>query len=964
MDVDELRRKRVKLFDSQSARHGHGEANSSSTAANLNMTANDTYPATFPQRLPHPRHQAGYPPNMDPPPSAPSISDDERYARELQAEIERQEKPQYRAGNKPFVLPSHLANPPTEDEKREQERQKQFTDQLYKSFGSKYYLPPNNFDFQPDAPWTEDMAAEDEKLARELQAQMDRDDYDYPLLPLPASSPNPHVQLPPTSNASTRSMAHDIDESIDAFVVCEFAGTVIAVDCGICGCRITIDQEKLVTLFKSVVAEPGCEQVKFLIKCSACAGKTCPGCATAVTASGMSYGSTARNAVHEIWHCDRGRLALIWFLLCGYDHVVIHNKPQTASNQKPKTPAPDDELTGRSRSKGKQKGFSGIGYSSNGGDDYDDDDHYSEMEQYFLSDPHYVHFKGWKGNTGANMQGSQKKRHKRKVSVPKPAPVDPDDSITTHIMCLVSAALPSITDRLPATEFDFGPPQFLASMLRRSSILDKAAELLRNDSLDDASQRYWLYDSVIAFTSALNSGGQLMTSILHELRQINKAGHDLLKVSFSQPTRVTGESVDTAQSLATCMDNLARQSERMMKVMQGSADDIENEEEQRTLLLCTMISDCAASISKESAKLRSAAPVAGTQQKNDGEWQKDLVILPVADDTIMKHHHHAPQAKALLEVTSPPRRRLAHIFKEIVTLETSLPPGIFVRYGETRPDVMKIVIIGPQGTPYENGMFEFDLFCPLEYPNVPPMMILRTTGGNTVGFNPNLYADGKVCLSLLGTWQGETWEPGKSTLLQVLVSIQAMIFNDEPWCNEPGRESHRGSEQSKSHNRYLYDKVVKFGMIEWLENKRSRAPASKKGTDRYGHVLGTSTSDNKVKEEDIWADVAKKHFEAAEDEIIKTVCNWVNDKPPPPRAGARTGNGKQVPFSGAGRTIADAENKSGPSTSPPFHPSKLKQSGNLASKLKEVVKELQSNSRSCADFYGYQEEGPWGDEGI
>ena len=38
-------------------------------------------------------------------------------------------------------------------------------------------------------------------------------------------------------------------------------------------------------------------------------------------------------------------------------------------------------------------------------------------------------------------------------------------------------------------------------------------------------------------------------------------------------------------------------------------------------------------------------------------------------------------------------------------------------------------------------------------------------------FNPNLYNDGKVCLSLLGTWEGaagEKWNAQTSTLLQVL----------------------------------------------------------------------------------------------------------------------------------------------------------------------------------------------------
>ena len=50
-----------------------------------------------------------------------------------------------------------------------------------------------------------------------------------------------------------------------------------------------------------------------------------------------------------------------------------------------------------------------------------------------------------------------------------------------------------------------------------------------------------------------------------------------------------------------------------------------------------------------------------------------------------------------------------------------------------------------------------------------------------------LYANGKVCLSLLGTWHGgsraEEWTD-TSTLLQVFVSIQALIFVKYPAWNE------------------------------------------------------------------------------------------------------------------------------------------------------------------------------------
>ena len=66
--------------------------------------------------------------------------------------------------------------------------------------------------------------------------------------------------------------------------------------------------------------------------------------------------------------------------------------------------------------------------------------------------------------------------------------------------------------------------------------------------------------------------------------------------------------------------------------------------------------------------------------------------------------------------------------------------------------------------------------------------------------NPNLYEDGKVCLSLLNTWSGlanENWIPGTSTMLQVLVSIQGLILNAEPYFNEPGYEYSSGTVQGK-----------------------------------------------------------------------------------------------------------------------------------------------------------------------
>jgi hypothetical protein len=55
----------------------------------------------------------------------------------------------------------------------------------------------------------------------------------------------------------------------------------------------------------------------------------------------------------------------------------------------------------------------------------------------------------------------------------------------------------------------------------------------------------------------------------------------------------------------------------------------------------------------------------------------------------------------------------------------------------------RVAIVGPTETPYENGLFEFDLWCPQNYPFESPKVLFKGTGGGRVRLNPNLYADGK-----------------------------------------------------------------------------------------------------------------------------------------------------------------------------------------------------------------------------
>nr|KAG5697864.1 hypothetical protein BaRGS_017121 [Batillaria attramentaria] len=140
---------------------------------------------------------------------------------------------------------------------------------------------------------------------------------------------------------------------------------------------------------------------------------------------------------------------------------------------------------------------------------------------------------------------------------------------------------------------------------------------------------------------------------------------------------------------------------------------------------------------------------------------------------------------------SNPRSFNAAVKKELKLLKSSLPEGIIVKGYEDRMDLFSVLIEGPASTPYEDGVFIFDVMLPHDYPANPPHFKYLSFCHDRL--NPNLYADGKVCVSLLGTWAGkgmEVWTD-KSNLLQVLVSIQGLILVDEPYYNEAGYERQR-----------------------------------------------------------------------------------------------------------------------------------------------------------------------------
>ncbi|KAF8486525.1 hypothetical protein JB92DRAFT_3024154 [Gautieria morchelliformis] len=198
-----------------------------------------------------------------------------------------------------------------------------------------------------------------------------------------------------------------------------------------------------------------------------------------------------------------------------------------------------------------------------------------------------------------------------------------------------------------------------------------------------------------------------------------------------------------------------------------------------------------------------------------------IILNSKDDETAPNYKFYFNSEARMLANADIPKRSLA-IAKELAILTTNLPvawdSSVFLRVDETRVDIIKCLITGPEGTPYHNGCYLFDIFLGPNYNQTPPSVKYLTTGGGRYRFNPNLYADGKVCLSLLGTWSGPGWIPGKSTLLQVLISIQSMILCEEPYLNEPGWAGSAGTSQSAAYSANVRRMVVNTAMLGCLRN--------------------------------------------------------------------------------------------------------------------------------------------------
>ncbi|KAL9595308.1 MAG: hypothetical protein Q9219_006530 [cf. Caloplaca sp. 3 TL-2023] len=546
-----------------------------------------------------------------------------------------------------------------------------------------------------------------------------------------------------------------------------------------------------------------------------CGVLTCLGCGEGAQLGNPKY-IAEYEGIKLDYCCTKGALLVAWIVLCHYDNMELMLQGRNQQNQA----AAKQMQASRGPSTGKGTGYGGsmLIMQSN-------PFAYDAIHSAVAADEGY------------RRRGLQQALNFRQADAET-------DGLTKWILGVLVELLP----RRNNTTKRVNP--IMASMIELSLLQDRVGELLRNDSLQDVDKRAYLYFAAFEFVGRLGANPKL-DYLVTEDRFRKKQSAGLYTISLADCggkgkekaqsyLTVASRSEGMAASLVSCLTNLAKQSTVLISGSNQAAAG-------------GNIREIAQTVNKLQTRLGGATARAAKITTLQ-EYHREHCL---ARKNNVAGYLCSHMARLAQQVNNPAKGRISRLVTEASEMTTSLAEGIFVRVDEDRPDIMKALIIGPDDTPYEGGLFEFDIVCGPQYPFAPPSVWFLTTGQGRVGFNPNLYATGKVCLSLIGTWPGapeSQWQPGVSTIASVLVSIQSMILWQWPYENEPGHEDAHSSRSPAlraacfNYNKEQRANTLKYATLEWLTRREMR--------------------------DGLWGDVVRSYFRFCGGKVVESARRW------------------------------------------------------------------------------------------
>jgi len=141
--------------------------------------------------------------------------------------------------------------------------------------------------------------------------------------------------------------------------------------------------------------------------------------------------------------------------------------------------------------------------------------------------------------------------------------------------------------------------------------------------------------------------------------------------------------------------------------------------------------------------------------------------------------------------------------------------GIAVELNNDNLFEWRVFIEGPKDTFYEGGVFQLLMKFPNDYPMSPPVVQFTSDF-----WHPNVYTDGKVCISILhppghdemsGELPGERWLPTQTvtTILLSIISLLSAPNISSPANVDASVEWRKEKEQYRKHIAQLVEKANK-----------------------------------------------------------------------------------------------------------------------------------------------------------
>ena len=412
---------------------------------------------------------------------------------------------------------------------------------------------------------------------------------------------------------------------------------------------------------------------------SRCRSSTCLGC-------GKEPSSAKRGNVVDgyalDWCCWEGRLFSVWILLCSYDGIELAVQAQAMSGPKATNEHKGQVRTSQSK---------GTGYGGGRGN------------------PHTMQYMTRTDRFGYPIL--QAVMDFKKTD-------DQTDESTQNLFSLVTELLP-LRKRQSS-------PEGLAEMIELSFFQDRAAQLLRNDSLTDISKRGKLYHSLLAFVEKVGTHKDTRF-LVTDARFAKKRSPGLAILSSRYPDRdqtgnkstkgTTTGKLEEAQlleverskdamtsSLFKSMENLYKQSSALIKATEISMKGFTDVSGQAMLALARHVTQVYDILNLDVVK--DSKLVSKEVESPNSGWAEYNATNRVDYNSSVMANLCSSFRYAAQQIRESPRQRLRKITMELADMTNSLPNNIFVKVQEERPDVMKCLIVGPSDTPYEGGLFE------------------------------------------------------------------------------------------------------------------------------------------------------------------------------------------------------------------------------------------------------------------